>query len=132
MEINGIILKIQHYQEMVKLLAFIYLLILFIFGYAGSSLQWGLFSSGGKRELLSSCGAWASHCGGFSSYKAQGLGHMGFSTCGSRALQHRLNSCGTGLVALWHVGSSRTRDQTCVSCTVRFFFFFTTKPLGKL
>ena len=30
---------------------------------------------------------------------------------------HRLSSCGTwGLVAPWHVESSRTRDQNCVPC----------------
>ena len=35
---------------------------------------------------------------------------------GSWALEHRLNSCGTWLVALQHVGSSWIRDQTHVSC----------------
>ena len=42
-----------------------------------------------------SCGAWASHCGGFSSCGAQALGCHGFSSFGSRALVHRLSSCGT-------------------------------------
>ena len=33
---------------------------------------------------------------------------------------HRLSSCGTwGLVAPWHVESSRTRDQNCVPCVGR-------------
>ena len=41
-----------------------------------------LFSSCGEQGLLSSRSAWASHCGGVSSY-------------GARALQHRLKSCGT-------------------------------------
>ena len=45
----------------------------------------------------SSCGAWASHCGGFS--------------CRTWAL---------GLVAPLHVGSSRTEDRTCVPCTGRW------------
>ena len=31
----------------------------------------------------------------------------GFSSCGSLALENELSSCGTGLVALRHVGSSR-------------------------
>ena len=35
----------------------VYLFIYFVFGCAGSLLLWGLFSS---------CGTWASHCGGFS------------------------------------------------------------------
>ena len=47
-----------------------------------------------------------------------------FSSCGawwlpllcSQPLEHRLNSCGTGLVALHYVGSSQTRDQTHVFC----------------
>ena len=47
------------------------------------------FFSCDKRGLLPSCGAWASHCGG-----AQALGHVGFSSCGSQALEHRLRSCG--------------------------------------
>ena len=37
----------------------------FFFGCAGSSLLCGLFSSCGERGQLSSCGSWASHCGGF-------------------------------------------------------------------
>ena len=47
------------------------------------------------------CGAWASHCGGFSCCGAQSLGHSGFAvtahrlrSCGSQALEPRLNSCG--------------------------------------
>ena len=43
-----------------------------------------------------------------------GSGCVGFSGCsGVRAQQ----SWPTGLVALRHVGSSRTRDRTCVHCT---------------
>ena len=47
------------------------------------------------------CGARASHCGGFSCCGAQALGTRasvvvahGLSSCGSRALQRRLSSCG--------------------------------------
>ena len=58
----------------------------------------------------------------------------GFSSCGSLALENELSSCGTGLVALRHVGSSRITNWTCVSCIGRqilhqgspdssFFFF---------
>ena len=39
------------------------------------------------------------------------------SSCGTRALEHRLSSCSS--VAPWHVGSSQTRDQTCVPCIGR-------------
>ena len=65
---------------------------LFIFGYAGSSLLQGLFSS---------CGAWAPHCSGFSYCRAQALGCTssiivahGLNRCGYRALEHRFSSCG--------------------------------------
>ena len=55
-------------RHMAKLLqvCFFFSFYLFIFGSAESSLLHGLFSSCGKRDLLSSCGAWASHCSGFS------------------------------------------------------------------
>ena len=29
----------------------------------------------------------------------------------------------TGLVAMWHLGSSWTRDQTCVSCNGRWILY---------
>ena len=47
------------------------------------------------------CSARASHCGGFSCYRAWALGAQasvvvsrGLSSCGLRALGHRLSSCG--------------------------------------
>ena len=47
------------------------------------------------------CGAWASHCGGFSCCGAWALGARasvvvacGLSSCGSQALECRLSSCG--------------------------------------
>ena len=63
---------------------------LFIFGCAGSSLLHGLFSSRGKQGLLSSCGVWASHCGGFSRRAAWA---HGLRSCSLQALG-RLRSCG--------------------------------------
>ena len=48
----------------------------------------------GKPGLFSSCGAWASPCGGFSRCGARALGLEGFSSCGSRVLEHRLSNCG--------------------------------------
>ena len=53
-----------------------------------------IFSSFSKKGLLSTCGSWASYCGGFSCCRAQALGHVSFNSSGSRALEHRLNNCG--------------------------------------
>ena len=50
------------------------------FGCAGLCCCVRAFSSGGERRLLSSHSLKAAHCGGVS--------------CGSQALEHRLNSCG--------------------------------------
>ena len=59
------------------------------------------FSSYGEYGLLC-CGAWASHCSGFSCCRAWALGTRasvvvarGLSSCGSQALERRLSSCGT-------------------------------------
>ena len=59
------------------------------------------FSSCGDRGLLSSGGAWASHCSSFSGCGAWALGWMhfsscstGFSSCNSWVLDHKLSSCG--------------------------------------
>ena len=48
------------------------------------------------------CGAWASHCSGFSCCAAWALGTQAsvvvacwLSSCGSQAVEHRLSSCGT-------------------------------------
>ena len=58
-------------------------------------------SSCGKLGLLFRCGVQASHCGGFSCCGAWALGARasvvvarGLSSCGLRALEHRLSSCG--------------------------------------
>ena len=54
------------------------------------------------RGLFPSCGAQASHCGGFFCCGARALGMRasvvvacGLSSCGSWDLEHRLSSCGT-------------------------------------
>ena len=73
---------------------FIYLLI---FVCVVSLLLHGLFSSCSKRGLLSSCGTWASHCGGFSCCRSWALGSSGLSSCGSWALEHSLSSLVPGL-----------------------------------
>ena len=53
------------------------------------------------------CGAWASHCGGFSCCGAWTLGARasvvvacGLSSCGSQALERRLSSCGAWALLL--------------------------------
>ena len=61
---------------------------------------------------LMECGLWGAQT---SVVAACGLG-----SCDSQALEHRLSSSGTWpYVALRHVGSFWTRDQTCVSCSGR-------------
>ena len=55
------------------------------------------------RAALHHC-VWPSHCRGFSCCRAQALGHMGSVLWP------------TGVVAQWRVGSSWTRDRTCVTC----------------
>ena len=77
-----------------------------------SPLLHGLFSSCGEWELLSSCGARAFPCGGFSCCRARVLGCSGFSRCSTWAQQ----LWPLGLVAL---ESSWIRDQAHVSCTGR-------------
>ena len=71
---------------------------------AGFSFQWllQLRSTDSRSASFSSCGT-----------RAQQLW-----LTGSRAQAQQLQR--TGLVAPWHVGSSRTRDQTCVPCIGRW------------
>ena len=66
--------------------------LFFIFSFAGLPLV-------AESRGYSSCGAWASYCGGFSC-GAQALGHAGFSSCCHWPLEHRVNSCGDGLSCL--------------------------------
>jgi len=47
------------------------------------------------------------------------LGHMGFSSCGSWALEQSQQLWHKGLLAPQHVGTSKIRDQTWVSCIGR-------------
>ena len=53
---------------------------IYSFGCAGSSLLHRLFSGCGKHGLFFSCGARASHCGGFSCFRAQALELSGFGS----------------------------------------------------
>ena len=67
---------------------------------------------------VSSCSVQASHCTGFSCCRAWAPGSLGFRSCGMWAQELQLPGsraqaqklwC-TGLVALWHVGSSWPGD----------------------
>ena len=88
---------------------------LFMLGPAGPSSLRGLFPSCGEQALLFTHSAQAFHA-------ATSLVKPGLQ--GARASAVRLPDYWaqaqylwpTGLVALRHVGSSRIRDQTCVSC----------------
>ena len=103
---------------------------LFIFGCAGSSLLHGLLSNCGERELLSSCGVQASHCGGFFYWGAWALGCTDFSSCGPQALEHQLNSCSPLswlLCSMWDLPGSEV-EPVSPALPGRFF---TTETLGK-
>ena len=87
-------------------------------------------------EAALPCGAWASHCGGFSS-RVWALGIQalvvvvhGLSSCGSQALEHKLNSCGPGalfLRGMWRLPGSGIKPVS-PALTGRFF---TTEPPRK-
>ena len=78
----------------------LFLFYVFIVGCAGSSLLYRLALVAESRSY-SSCSVWAFHGGDFSCRGARALGCIGFSSCGtwvsscgSRALEHRLRSYG--------------------------------------
>ena len=90
----------------------------------------GLFSSYSKQGSLSSCHAllmwWLLQLWSVSSPRTHGL-----RSCGSQALERRLNSCSTQaqlLSGMWE--SSQTRDWTLVSCIGRQTLY--NKAPGKL
>ena len=82
--------------------------------------------------------AWTSHCGGFSCCRARALGLSGFSSCvsglrscGSQALEHRLNSCGARaqlLCGTWDLPGSGIKPVS-PALTSRVF---TTEPPGPV
>ena len=87
---------------------------------SSSCRGWALGRSGSR-----SCSAWAqglwlpgSEASGVVAHRLQEWWHTGFRSGGAQAsgvVAHRLQEWWrTGLVALRHVGSSWTRDQTCV------------------
>ena len=115
-------------HQLQVLYSFFLLLCLFIFGYPGSSLLWGLFSS---------CGTQTSHHGGFlvaerglQSTWASVVVARGLSSCSSRALEHRLSSCGTWAQLLhgtWDLPGPGIKPVSSALASG----FFTTEPPGK-
>ena len=80
---------------------FIFKFIYFIFGCVGSLLLPTGFLQLQRVGATLRCGTWASHCGGLSCCGAWALGVQasvvaarGLSSCGLRALERRLSSCG--------------------------------------
>ena len=91
---------------------------LFCFGFLKFSwLDWVFVAA---HRLFSSCSEWGllspCSCGSFSCCRAWALGHVD-----SVFVAPRLSSCGpqasVAYVVLRHVGSSRIRDPTHISCT---------------
>ena len=89
------------FQKLYSFFFFYFFFYLFIFGCVGSSLLRAGFLLLWRAGATLLCGEQASHCGGFSCCRAQALGvwasvvvARGLSSCGSRALEHRLRSCG--------------------------------------
>ena len=100
---------------------------LFVFGCAGSSLLCKLFSSCGERRLPSSCGTLASHHRGFCC-GAWALGCIGFSSCGSWALEHKLRSCDTQTYLLHCMWDLPEPGMELMSPTLVGRFFNTEPP----
>ena len=103
--------------EGVLLFLFIYLCIYFW-------LCWVFVAARGLSLVAVSGGYSSLRCAGFSLLwllllRSTGSRRAGFSSCGSRALECRL-MWHMGFAAPRHVGSSRTRDRTCVSCIGRW------------
>ena len=94
-------------------LCHLFLIYLFIYLFW---LHWVFVAARGLSPVAASRGHSSLQCMGFSLQWSTGSRRAGFSSCGSRAQQlwHM------GLVAPWHVGSSRTRARTRVPCIGRW------------
>ena len=85
-------------------------------------LHWVFVAACALSLVVASGGYSSLWCAGFSLrwlllLQSTGSRQVGFSSCGSRALERRLSSCGAR--APRHVGSSRTRARTRVPCIAR-------------
>lgn len=110
---------------------FLKFLFIFILGCVVSLFLNGLFSSCGEQRLLSRGSAQVTNCRAFSCCEAWAPGRVG-----SGLATPRLHGTGSavavhGLTAPCCVGSSWTRDQSCVSCIGQQIFVFTTELPGK-
>ena len=90
---------------------------------------WWAFSRCSKQGLRSSCGARASHCGGFSCHRAR-FSTCGLQSCSSQAPEHRLTSCGTWAYLLCDLLDLPNPGIELVSPTLAGGLF-TTEPPGK-
>ena len=91
---------------------------------------WGFSLVAMSRGHSLVCGVQASHCGGSSCCRARALGLMGFRSCCSWPLEHRLSSCGTLawlLLSMWDLPESKVK---LVSPELAGRFF-TTEPRRK-
>ena len=101
-----------------------------IFGWAGSWLLHGPFSSCGKQGLLFIATHGLLIVGGLFLLWSKAPGHMGFPSCGTWALEHRPSSCGTWAMLLqgrWDLPRSGI-EPVSPDLAGRFF---STKPPGK-
>ena len=106
--------------------------LIYVFLAVWSSSLCILFCGCGEQGLLSSCGAPPSHWGGFCHRGAWALGHFGFSSCSSTALEHRfnINSCSTRAqppCRMWDLHRSGTEPMSLAVADG----FFTIEPPGK-
>ena len=95
--------------------------LFFFFGCAGSSLLRAGFLYLQRAGATLCCGAWASHCSGFSCCRAQALGAQAsvvaahrLCSCGTRALERvGLSSCSAWAQWLGSTGSRRMDFSSC-------------------
>ena len=100
------------------------------FGVCWVSVSMQVFLYLWQEGLLSSCNAQVSRCRSLSCHRAQALECLGFGSCGSQALEHRLSSCGTCaelLGSTWDIPGPGIEPESPALASR----FFTTEPRGK-
>ena len=91
-----------------------------IYDCAGSLSLSAAFCNCGQQGLLSSCGAQASHCSGFSRCRAWALGGMGFSSSGKWALQSWLPGSRAQTQQFWPTARGIFPDQGWNLCLLHW------------
>ena len=114
--------------QILSIYLFIYLFIYFW-------LRWVFVAAHGLSLVAESWGYSSLRCAGFSLWwllllRSAGSRHAGFSSCGSRALEHRLSSCGARAQLLRDMWDPPRTGLEPVSL-VWAGGFFTTAPPGK-